>query len=157
MFSLNPPQIIIGPPEEQHFLTEDNFYEFQRLIRHMYFIEQEGEEIIIRKDDNLAVRKLKEKMRRSRELVRKAKNKKARQEKNDIKFSDLIASLTINHCNLNMVNIYDITYYTFHDQLKRSGWRDQYDINRQAALAGAKLKKSQLKHWMRSIASDDKS
>ena len=56
-----------------------------------------------------------------------------------------------------MNNIWDITYYAFHDQLKRMGWRDQFIINNQAALAGAKLKKDQLKHWMRSIASSDKS
>ena len=54
-----------------------------------------------------------------------------------------------------MANIYDITYYAFQDQLKRMGWRDQYDINSRAAMAGAKIDKKQLKHWMRSITFDD--
>jgi hypothetical protein len=81
-------------------------------------------------------------MRANREKVRKAKAKKAAQEKSDLKFSDLIGSITINNCGLNMNNIWDITYYAFHDQLKRMGWRDQFNINNQAALAGAKLKKS---------------
>jgi hypothetical protein len=63
-------------------------------------------------------------MRANREKVRKAKAKKAAQEKSDMKFSDLIGSMTINDCGLNMVNIWDITYYAFHDQLKRMGWRD---------------------------------
>jgi hypothetical protein len=97
------------------------------------------------------------KMRENREKLRRAKAKKARQEKSDLKFSDLIGSITINNCGLNMENVWKITYYAFHDQLKRMGWRDQFNINNQAALAGAKLKKSQLKHWMRSIASSDKS
>ena len=157
VFSLDPAQIIIGPIEEKHLLTEEKFYDLQRILKRMYFIEQEGEEIIISKDDPPAVRKLKEQMRRNREKVRKAKAKQAAQEGSDLKFSDLIGSITIDNCGLNMENIWNITYYAFHDQLKRMGWRDQFNINNQAALAGAKLKKNQLKHWMRSIASSDKS
>jgi len=41
-----------------------------------------------------------------------------------MKLSDLIGSITINDCGLNIHNIWDITYYAFHDQLKRMGWRD---------------------------------
>ena len=123
----------------------------------MYFLEQEGEEIIIYENDPPATKRLKMQMRANREKVRRAKAKKAQQEKSDMKFSDLIGSMTINNCGLNMNNIWDITYYAFHDQLKRMGWRDQFNINQSAALAGAKLKKSQLKHWMRSIADSDKS
>lgn len=157
VFSLDPAQIIIGPIEEKHLLTEEKFYDLQRLLRRMYFIEQEGEEIIIYPDDPPATKRIKMQMRQNREKVRKAKAKKAAQEKTNLNFSDLIASVTINDCGLNMDNIWNITYYAFHDQLKRMGWRDQFNINNRAALAGAKLKKSQLKHWMRSIASSDKS
>ena len=155
-FSLDPAQIIVGPIEEKHIMGEDQFYDFQTIIRRMYFIEQEGEEIVISKNDSPAVRALKLQMRANREKVRKANAKKAQREKSDMKFSDLIGSVTINDCNLNMENIWNITYYAFHDQLKRMGWRDQFNINNRAALAGAKLKKSQLKHWMRSIASSNK-
>jgi len=157
VFSLDPAQIIIGPIEEKHLLTEEQFYDLQRILKRMYFIEQEGEEIIINKNDPPTVRRLKEQMRRNRDKVRKAKAKQAASEGSDLKFSDLIGSICIDNCGLNMENIWNITYYAFHDQLKRMGWRDQFNINNQAALAGAKLKKSQLKHWMRSIASSDKS
>ncbi len=157
IFSLEPAQIIIGPSSEKHIMNEEKFYDFQKILRRMCFIEQEGEEITINPDDSPTVVALKKKMLLNREKVRKAKAKKAAQEKNDLKFSDLIASITINNCGLNMENIWNITYYAVHDQLKRMGWRDQFDINNRAALAGAKLKKNQLKHWMRSIASSDKS
>ena len=155
--SLDPAQIIIGPIEEKHLLTEEKFYDFRRILKKMYFIDQDVEEIIINSDDSPSVKKLKMQMRANREKVKRAKAKRAEQEKNDLRFSDLIGSVTINDCGLNINNIWDITYYAFHDQLKRMGWRDQFNINNQAALAGAKLKKSQLKHWMRSIASSDKS
>lgn len=155
-FSLDPPQILLGPIDEMHVLDEKHFYEFQRLLRRMYFLEQEGEEIIISEDDDPATKRLKMQMRANREKVRKAKAAQAAREKTDLKMSDLIGSMTLNDCGLNMINIWDITYYAFHDQLKRMGWRDQFNINQKAALAGAKINKSQLKHWMRSIASPDK-
>ena len=156
-FSYDPAQIIVGPLEEKHLLTEEKFYDLQHLLKRMYFIEQEGEEIIIAPDDPPHVKRLKEQMRANRDKVRRAKAKQAEKEKTDLKLSDLIGSITINDCNLNMENIWNITYYAFHDQLKRMGWRDQFNINNRAALAGAKLNKSQLKHWMRSIANSDKS
>lgn len=156
-FSLDPTQIIIGPLEEKHILNEEKFYELQSVIKRAYFLEQDGEDIIIYANDNEAVRNLKMKMRANREKVRKAKAKQAAKEKSDLKFSDLIGSITINNCGLNMENIWNITYYALQDQMKRMGWRDQFNINNQAALAGAKLKKHQLKHWMRSITSTDKS
>ena len=138
-FSLDPPGIFLGPLEEKHILDEKHFYDLQRVLKRMYFLEVEGEEIIIYEDDDPATKRLKMQMRANREKVRRAKAKKAAQEKSDMS-----------------INIWDITYYAFHDQLKRMGWRDQFNINQKAALAGAKINKSQLKHWMRSIASPDK-
>ena len=156
MISLEPHSIIVGPAEEQRVMNEKSFYDFQRLMKRAYFLEQEGDEIIINEDDEPRVKQLKMKMRENREKVRRAKAAKAAREKSDMKLSDLIGSMTINDCGLNISNIWDITYYAFHDQLKRMGWRDQFNINQKAALAGAKINKSQLKHWMRSIASPDK-
>jgi len=52
MFSLEPAQIVVGPLEEKHLMTEDTFYDFQRIIKRMHFLEMEGEEIIISKNDS---------------------------------------------------------------------------------------------------------
>ena len=154
--TLDPPGIFIGPAEDKRIMQETQFYDLQRVLRRMYFIEVESDEIVIYPDDSPQVKKLKMQMRANREKVRRAKAKKQQTEGSDMKMSDLIGSMTINDCGLNMVNVWDITYYAFHDQLKRMGWRDQFNINQKAALAGAKINKSQLKHWMRSIASSDK-
>lgn len=157
LFSLEPAQIIIGPIAEKHILSEDKFYYFQRLIRRMCFLETEEDEIIIYDDDPEITKRLKLQQRDRREKLRRAKAKEAKKNGTDLKFSDLIGSITLNDCGLNIINVWDISYYAFHDQLKRMGWRDQFNINQRAALAGAKIEKSQLKHWMRSIADSDKS
>jgi len=39
VFSLDPAQIVIGPISEKHLLTEDKFYDFQRVLRRMYFLD----------------------------------------------------------------------------------------------------------------------
>ena len=156
-FMLDPPSIFVGPLESKRMMNEKQFYDFQQLLRRMYFLELEGEEIIIYEDDDEMTKRIKEQMRANREKVRRAKAKQNQGQGSDMKLSDLIGSMTINDCGLNIENIWNITYYAFHDQLKRMGWRDQFNINQKAALAGAKINKSQLKHWMRSIASSDKS
>ena len=155
-FSLDPAQIVVGPLQEKHLLTEEKFYDLRRILKRMYWVEQEDEEIIISENDDPRVKALKLQMKKNREKVAKAKRKQ-QGGSGEIKMSDLIASVAVGNCDLNIGNIWDITYYAFHDQLKRMGWRDQFNINNRAALAGAKLKKSQLKHWIKSIASDDKS
>ena len=153
--SLEPAQIVIGPLEDKRILDEEKFYDFQTLLRRMYFLDVDEPEIVIYPDDTPAVKRMKLQMRANREKVKRAKAKQAAQKKSDINFSDLIGSITINHCNINMENVWNLTYYAFHDQLKRMGWRDQFNINSQAAMAGAKISKKQLQHWVRSIANSD--
>ena len=156
IFSLDPAQIIIGPLKEKHLILEEDFHNFRKIIKRMYFIETDVEDIIIYEHDDPRVKVMKQQMLKSRALVAKAKAKQRAKEGGDIQFSDLVGSVAIGKCGLNIGNIWDITYYAFHDQLKRMGWRDQFNINNSAALAGAKLKPAQLKHWIKSIASDNK-
>ena len=156
IFSLDPAQIIIGPLKEKHLILEEDFHNFRKIIKRMYFIETDVEDIIIYENDDPRVKAMKQQMLRNRALVAKAKAKQRAKEGGDIQFSDLIGSVAVGNCGLNIENIWDITYYAFYDQLKRMGWRDQFNINNRAALAGAKLKPAQLKHWIKSIASDDK-
>lgn len=153
--SYDPPQIIIGPIEEKHLLNEEGFNEFRRIIRKMYFMDEHTEEIEEKKDDNPFVARIKAQMRKNREKLAKAK-KVTKEDTSDMSFSDLVASLAVAQCGLNILSVQDMTYYAFHDQLKRMGWRDRFNINNRAALAGAKLKKNELKHWMRPIDSKDK-
>ena len=102
--------------------------------------------------DTPRVRALKEKMLKGRRDREEAK-RKARKKDGDseIELSDLIGSLAIGSNSYNMLNIWDMTYYAFQDQLKRMSWREEFDINTRASLAGAKLDKSKLSHWIKSM------
>lgn len=155
-FTFDPPQLIIGPKDEQHIMKEEDFLSFRKIIRKMYFIDDNQEEIEEKKEDNPIVARIKAQMRKNHEKLAKAKKVSKEKEDSDLNFSDLVASLAIAQCGLNIISVQDMTYYAFHDQLKRMGWRDRFNINNRAALAGAKLKKNELKHWMRPIDSKDK-
>lgn len=152
IFSLEQEEIIIGPPQERHLMVAEDFYNFRKILRRMYFLDVSKDDIVIEEDDDPRVRAIKKKL-----LERKKKLKKTKTKDNDsnVEFSDLIGSLTLNNCGLNMENIWNITYYAFHDQLKRMGWRDQFNINNQMALAGAKVDKEKMKHWIKSISSEN--
>lgn len=102
--------------------------------------------------DTPRVRALKEKMlkgRRDREEAKKKARKKDGE--SELELSDLIGSLTIGSNSYNMSNVWDLTYYAFQDQLKRMSWREEFDINTRASMAGAKLDKSKLSHWIKSM------
>lgn len=155
-FSIEPAAIFVGPLNEKREINEEVFMELQAAIKRVCWLNSKGEQdIVIHADDSPTVKAIKRTMLKNREKLAKAKSKKNRNssEKTDIEFSDLVASVAVGDCGLNIANIWDITYYAFHDQLTRMGWREQFDINNRAAMAGAKIKKQDLKHWIKSINS----
>ncbi len=155
VFSLEPAQIIIGPLQEKHIINEEDFLLLRRIIKKMFFLEVDGDEIVINPDDNARTKQLKLQMIENRKKVAKAKAKKKSGGDSKIEFSDLVGSVALAVSGLNMINIWDLTYYSFQDQLKRMGWHEKYYNNMQAALAGAKMKNKQLEYWMKSISSND--
>lgn len=154
LFSLDTEEIIIGPIEEKHLLKEEDFYEFQKIIKMICFLEKDSIDIVINDNDSSLVKSIKQKQIENKKKMNKAK--RISSDKSNLQISDLIASLAIGQAGLNILNIWDITYYAFHDQLKRINWREQFDINNRAAMAGAKIKKTQLKHWIKSIDESEK-
>ena len=158
-FINSPASIVLGDPAEKRILNKDNFIGFSDLVALSCAMRDPKEDTIeFLESDTPRVRALKEKMLKGRRDREEAKKKeKKRSGESDIELSDLVASLAIGGNGYNMLNIWDLTYYAFQDQLKRMGWRDKFNINNQAAMAGAKIKKKDLTHWIRKISSDNKS
>lgn len=65
--------------------------------------------------------------------------------------ADIIGSMAVAIPGLNMLNIWDLTYYSFYDQFQRYQQKEMHDSNVRAALAGAKIPKDKLKSWIRPI------
>ena len=146
--------IVLGPPNEKRILTKDNYSGFTELVRcacAMIDMKKDGIEFL--ESDTPRVRALKEKLLQGRKDREKAKRKQREKEGGgDIELSDLIGSLAIGGNGYNLLNVWDLTYYAFQDQLKRMNWREEFDINTRASLAGAKLEKNKLSHWIKSMS-----
>lgn len=152
-FLTSPASIVLGDVTEKRILTKDNFSGFSELVALSCAMRDPKEDTIeFLETDTPRVRALKEKMLKGRKDREEAK-RKARKKDGDseIELSDLIGSLAIGSNSYNMLNIWDMTYYAFQDQLKRMSWREEFDINTRASLAGAKLDKSKLSHWIKSM------
>ena len=99
----------------------------------------------------------------------KAKNKKALQILNKLKdgakqasysakqnqdheFPNLISALAAKSNNLNIVNIWNITVFQFHDQFKRQQLNAVYDFqSTTASVWGTKENKFDLNQWFKNI------
>ena len=64
--------------------------------------------------------------------------------------TDLIGSLTTK-TSLNIVDVWQLSYYTFNDQFRRMRLLEQYSAGLQSIMAGADPKKIKLKDWIQSI------
>ena len=152
-FVNSPASIVLGDPVEKRILNKDNFIGFSDLVALSCAMRDPKEDTIeFLESDTPRVRALKEKMlkgRRDREEAKKREKKRSGE--SDIELSDLVASLAIGGNGYNMLNVWDLTYYAFQDQLKRMSWREEFDINTRASLAGAKLDKNKLSHWIKSM------
>ena len=153
-FVASPPQIILGDPSEKRILNKDNFDNFQEAVKMVCAMLDKREETIkFLPTDTPKVRELKQKMLKGRKDRAAAKKKEAKKknEGGELNFTDLIGSLAIGSNAYNLTNIWDLTYYAFQDQLKRMGWYEEFNINTRASLAGAKLDKNKLSHWIKSM------
>lgn len=153
-FIANPPSILLGDPNEKRLLNSENYFGFQDLVSHACAMKDLSEDTIeFLETDSPQVRALKEQMLAGRRKREEAK-RKARNQKNEktLELSDLIASLTIGSNSYNMTNVWNLTYYAFQDQLKRMSWREEFDMNTRASLAGAKLDKNKLSHWIKTMS-----
>lgn len=153
IFLTQPTRIVLGDATEKRVLTKDNFMGFSELVSLACAMRDPKEDTIEFLDsDTPRVRALKEKMLKGRRDREEAKKKAKHQSgEKELELSDLIASLAIGSNTYNMSNVWDLTYYAFQDQLKRMSWREEFDINTRASLAGAKLDKNKLSHWIKSM------
>lgn len=149
----DPGYIVIGDPKEKRVLDKDNFYEFQTYIGFACAMEDYTDDRIeFRDDDDPNVKRIKLQMLEGRKKREAAKKKQPKDNKSNIIFADLIASLPIGAPGYTLQTVSDLSYYAFQDQLKRMGWFEEFNINTRAAMAGAKIGKDKLAHWIKTMS-----
>lgn len=154
VISVSNESIILGDIEEKRILNDENFYEFQSYIGAVCAMDDYTEDRIEFLDsDSPDARRIKIQLiegRKKRELAKKKQSKKNKDSK--IQVSDLVGSLPLGSNGAYGLNeIQELSYYAFQDQLKRMGWFEEFNINTRAAMAGAKIDKNKLSHWIKNM------
>lgn len=133
-----------GNFEEGRVLDKDNFFDFQNIIRKQNCIEEEKKLSDFEK-------KMKAKFEKNREKVNLAKKKQGDIGEEQISFETLVSSIAAHGNGINIFNVWDLTMYSFNDQLKRMQMIEEYQDNLNLICAGADSKKIKLKHYIRNI------
>ena len=150
--SIKTEQIFLGEPEEKRVIDERVFYKFQEEIKLACALRDTSEQDIeLLETDTEQVRALKMKLLEGRR-IREEKKAKHDEAQSKILFSDLVASLPLAQVGLNILTVQDISYYALQDQLRRSGWKEEFEINTRASLAGAKIDKKKMSYWIRNMS-----
>lgn len=127
-------------------ITKENFSDIQEIIRlrNGLLQEEDGED---ENPDNEAARRV---LQRRKEERLKRKKAKIKDEESEITLEDLISILA---SGLGMLtdSVMEYDLYQFNDQFNRLKIMDDYHVNVQALLHGAKKEDVNLVHWITKI------
>lgn len=138
--------IQIGKLEEKRLLLKDDFIIFQDYVRKVCALEIGKTD---KASDSERVKEIKNKIRQGQALVDKLKGKEIGDEPPEL--FDIISSYLSKATEVDIKTIWDMPYYMFQIQFRRMQMIEEYDINLRSALAGAKIPKEKMKHWIRKI------
>lgn len=135
------------PPEKVMLLHRDNYDDFVRVLKFQNFLDSvKGASEL--NPANEEARKLAEQMEINRKKVEAKKKAQLRNEKGDegeIDISDIISAVTAKSNSINKFNVWDLTLYQLYDEYARLELIDNYEVNVQAMMTGAK--DIDLRHW----------
>lgn len=146
--------IIGNQDDENRFVLNDrNFNAFQMILKERNcLIDLDGVEEADNPANEMA-RKLLEKQKMLREKVRKAKQRNGDDE--GLSMADLI-SIFAEAEHMPLQDVYDnYDVYQFNNQFNRLKIMDDFHVNIQALLAGAKSDDVKLQHWLTKIKKQD--
>ena len=131
--------------EEPRLLTEENYFEFQNMIRQVMGIEMEKPPDPEEENLDPRIKRYKMKIKQSEELLKKKKAKNAPT------FGTLLTAICCMGIGLNPLNIGEISYACVHWLITMEQQKEEYDIDIRALLAGADSKKVKPKYWIKNI------
>lgn len=130
-------------------LNKNNFYTFQSIIKKRNCLENIDEEI-----DNPAnemAKQILDKRKKAREKLAKAKSD---DEDNHLTIADLI-SIYAQAEQMKLEDVFQYDIYQLNNQMNRLKIFNDYEINIQALLAGAKSEDINLQHWLSKIKTNN--
>lgn len=149
VFNQNYGFVIGNTDEDKYLLNDTNYDEFRTILKERNcLLDLEGMDEYDSPSNEMA-KKLLEKRKKLREKISKAKKSSA--DDDSLTMADLISIFAeAEHMPLQAVyDNYDV--YQFNNQFNRLKIMDDFHVNIQALLAGAKSEDVKLKHWLSKI------
>lgn len=148
-------EVIMLNPDNMEITILDKEYKFTDKIitsEHCLFMAKlitmslwmDDVEVQPKKEESEAVRKLRNKLQKYKEKLRK-ENKDSGE---SLDLSDLISIVISKNYGINFLNVWELTYYAFYSLFLRLQINEAYDIGVKSLLAGAKQEDVELKPWL---------
>jgi hypothetical protein len=132
-------EFYIGNLEDKKIINETNYEKFKDILKFQNCINKKQNDEFANLA-NAKAEEIKNKILKGRQLIKGRES--------EITLDILISALAANGENgLNIINIWDLTFYQFNDQFSMMKMVEDFDINIQSMLAGAKIE--DLKHYIR--------
>ena len=146
--------LLIGKSEEEldpdvdlenpRLLTEENFFDFQNMIR-VVMGEKAIKPSVSEEDLDPRIKRYKAKIRANEKIIQRKKAKNAPS------FGTLLAAICCMGIGLTPLNIGEISYACVHWLIAMEQQKEEYDIDIRSLLAGADSKKVKPKYWIKNI------
>lgn len=130
--------------DNECLLTNDNYEEFKRILLSQNCIKEKKEKY---KPANKKAKRIAEKLKQSKEVINEQKSKSG--EKLDL--YDLVSAFSAYSNSVNIIDVWDLTFYQFNDQFQRTQLIEDYEISIQSLLHGADKNKVEIKHFIRKM------
>lgn len=142
--------IVLGDIKEERVINNELFEQIRYYVQAANVLETQSAEAKMDNPSDAKAAQIIKKLKEGRKMREKSKSN------SDLSFSDLVASLAAGGNGLNIINIWDLTYYAFNDQFKRMQMREEYENSYRSILAGADPKKVKLNYWISTIQDKEK-
>lgn len=139
---------------DEKFIHRGNYSDVVKDIKAVTCIGSASTEQDIMADMNIEDPLERERIRKIRERLKKAKARISAEESSssgvsDLELADIVSSLCGIGPNLNILQVWGLSLYQFYNQFQRIKLVDDYKIQIQSMMAGAKI--DNLKHWLTKI------
>lgn len=142
--------IVLGMREENRVITNESFEIIKKVIEAENILDTQSADARMDNPSDAKAAQIIKKLKEGRKMREKAKNN------SDLTFSDLVASLAAGGNGLNILNVWDLSYYAFNDQFKRMQMKEEYENTYRSLLAGADPKKVKIRYWIDTIQDKEK-
>lgn len=142
--------IVLGDISEERIINNEYFETIKLIVEKQNVLDTENASARMDNPSDAKAAQIIKKLKEGRKVREKAKGT------SDLQFSDLVASLAAKGNGLNILNVWDLTYYAFNDQFKRMQMIENYENTYKSLLAGADPKKVKLDYWIDTIQDKEK-